>query len=368
MYFKCLNNKSVLEAKISDHEPVIDGSVCVWNIMCRGNGKNNYFYLTESPDEYRQRLLKINQVVNELKQAGIEVFMFQEAPQLDSTDDPTNTFYNDLKKIPGFQPLDTENITNTQGIRSALFTIADYTRFPIQNNVTLNHPSSIAGRIQALNLKEANKPTVTLFNIHGDFLKPKETSDTVYTLLGAQERYIVGGDFNLPEDGHHYLKSKGIFVKAKYFDTFDGLMGTSPVANLIPKIHSPVIHAGLNQSADVSKANTLQSSVNAASASTSQYQSASTYQNAINDFMKRHSELFIEEKTQCFIGFFRRTQVKPNMTLAEIIAHAQTSNNRSRRICVEFNWIDNEGTPNPQIEQYLQDESYVAYRTAFGGD
>ena len=47
----------------------------------------------------------------------------------------------------------------------------------------------------------------------------------------------------------------------------------------------------------------------------------------------------------CF-GFCRRTEVRSDMTLTEIIDHAQKHDNRNRKVCVALGWMDKNGSLN----------------------
>jgi hypothetical protein len=70
--FLSLNNRDVIEAKISDHYPVIQDEVLFWNVMmqckARSNGFNNGFGLIESDSDYERRLEKIAAVIAEMIQ------------------------------------------------------------------------------------------------------------------------------------------------------------------------------------------------------------------------------------------------------------------------------------------------------------
>lgn len=240
--FKCLGNKSVIEAQLSDHEPIIDGAVCVFNLMCRGSGSNNFFKKSETPGEYAQRLDQLIQVIKELKNSGVDVFFFQEAPQYNGTDDPSNSFYNKLSQIPGFEQLDIRNITNTTGTRSAMFTIADYNRYPLQQNTTTNLNLNIPGRVQSIQLTSKDQQSLTLVNIHGDYSKQQDTRTALRKCANTVSACIIGGDFNITSGitDISEFQGSGIYQKAELFNTCDGLLSSKKgrVQDLAPVIET----------------------------------------------------------------------------------------------------------------------------------
>ncbi len=77
--FECLNGKTIFEAKISDHLPLIHHGMLFWNVMmqCRFNEKggyyNNGFGIIESDSLYEQRLSKIAQVIAEMAQKRTDI-------------------------------------------------------------------------------------------------------------------------------------------------------------------------------------------------------------------------------------------------------------------------------------------------------
>lgn len=62
-------------------------------------------------------------------------------------------------------------------------------------------------------------------------------------------------------------------------------------------------------------------------------------------FFERHQEMFDEDKTSCWTYLFYspRTNINTNWSLDKILAHAQSANNRSRKICMELNLMDASG-------------------------
>ncbi|MBL7478960.1 hypothetical protein [Legionella bononiensis] len=244
--FKCLGNKSVIEAQVSDHEPIIDGAVCVFNLMCRGSGSNNYFKKSESTTEYLQRLDQLIQVIKELKNSGVDVFIFQEAPQYNSTDDRSNSVYNKLKQIPGFETLNLSNITNTVGTRSALFTIADYNRFPKPINTTAKSNIPIPGRGQSVQITSLYYRTLTVVNIHGDYMKQGDTRNALRYCVSMDSAVVVGGEFNITTGAADFneFQGAGIYQKTDWFGTCDGLLASSNgrVQDFVPVINKQQDH------------------------------------------------------------------------------------------------------------------------------
>jgi Acetyltransferase (GNAT) domain len=60
-------------------------------------------------------------------------------------------------------------------------------------------------------------------------------------------------------------------------------------------------------------------------------------------FLGIHNKRLSQEKSTCFIGFFRKTNLRPDMTMQDIINHAKRENNRSRKIMVELGWLTKDG-------------------------
>ena len=87
--FKCLNDKDVLTAKVSDHHPVIHDETLFWNVMMqgrlRGGSKteyNNAFSIIETEEDYLSRLQKVAEVIAEIIKAYpvIEAIALCEGP------------------------------------------------------------------------------------------------------------------------------------------------------------------------------------------------------------------------------------------------------------------------------------------------
>ncbi|WED42041.1 endonuclease/exonuclease/phosphatase family protein [Legionella cardiaca] len=416
--FKCLGGLTLVEAKLTDHEPILDGGVCVLNLMCLGNGKNNSFGFTETPDQYRIRLAKLVEAIKELKESdGIDVFMFQEAPKYNSAEDPTNLFYRELQKIPGFEKLNPANITPTQNTRSAMFTIADYDRFPIQSNTTINSPLGIHGRFQELQLTSADGRTISTINVHGDWTQQQATKKAIMDSTNLPYPTIIGGDFNVTSGIDDVMfGQKGIYQKADLFQTCDGLLSsTTPVAALVPigsrdpveklivdgkmatqllnkfkatplflQLGIPLNHKGFIPGINLSSPPGLieknqalitisgpnshrlkialesflkQENSKAHTKGTEVTSTNQTVESAKEDFYSKHNELYKEQRAHCLWGFFRNTKIKPSMSLQEIISHAQSSNNRSREVCVSLGWMNNKGKLTPQIEALIEEEN-----------
>jgi hypothetical protein len=73
-YFKCLEGRDVITAKVSDHHPIIYDGVLFWNIMMqckKRNGRtgisfNNGFGIIENDENYIIRLIKAADVIAEI--------------------------------------------------------------------------------------------------------------------------------------------------------------------------------------------------------------------------------------------------------------------------------------------------------------
>lgn len=89
MKFICLDNKTVVDAKKSDHDPIVFGNVCTFNLLCKCcyNTKwqyfNNGFKCQENIDDYKERLDGLIPIIVELHEKNnIQIFLFQEAPPM----------------------------------------------------------------------------------------------------------------------------------------------------------------------------------------------------------------------------------------------------------------------------------------------
>jgi len=59
-------------------------------------------------------------------------------------------------------------------------------------------------------------------------------------------------------------------------------------------------------------------------------------------FFNLHDKMLAQEKSQCFIGFFRRTKINRGMSLEQIVEHALAENNRSRRVFKALRWFSDD--------------------------
>ncbi|MFC3909904.1 hypothetical protein ACFORL_12575 [Legionella dresdenensis] len=59
-------------------------------------------------------------------------------------------------------------------------------------------------------------------------------------------------------------------------------------------------------------------------------------------FLNEYDALFTADKAG-FFGVYRNKGIKPEWSLAEIIQHAQSDNNRSRQACINLGWMDKQG-------------------------
>ncbi|MDR3491565.1 MAG: hypothetical protein P4M12_05905 [Gammaproteobacteria bacterium] len=200
--FACLNNRDVIEARISDHDPLfVDtpyGRVCYFNMMCQGSGKNNAYKQIENLNEYKARLEKIIHVLKEIQNKYLVAgFMLQESPNLNSRTqeekDVANYFYTELKnQLTNFQVAPVSFSRKTFNTRSCMFSTFDKTIFPIQ---TATVYSAKEGREQEIKLTDKKGNSVTAINVHGDHAKQSETAS--FIIQSAKSGSIVGGDLNI---------------------------------------------------------------------------------------------------------------------------------------------------------------------------
>ncbi len=112
--FSCLDGKTILEAEVSDHYPIISGGVLFWNIMkkCQFNEKFNYFNngfeKVETNLNYLNRLEKIALVLDELvsQRDDVQFIAFCEGP----IGKQSEIFYHLLTKQKSLK-----NFINSQG-------------------------------------------------------------------------------------------------------------------------------------------------------------------------------------------------------------------------------------------------------------
>lgn len=57
-------------------------------------------------------------------------------------------------------------------------------------------------------------------------------------------------------------------------------------------------------------------------------------------FLKKHSDLCKSESFQ----FFRSTEVSEKLCLRDILKHAHENDNRSREVCIDLGWMNQDGT------------------------
>lgn len=93
--FNCLNNRNVIEAKISDHHPMTHHGILFWNVMMQGKKKssqgnsdsyNNGFGMIETNELYQKRLASIAHVIAEIIKSDptIQIISLCEGPILEN--------------------------------------------------------------------------------------------------------------------------------------------------------------------------------------------------------------------------------------------------------------------------------------------
>lgn len=216
--FRCLNGNDVISRKISDHHPLIHEGVFFWNIMMqcnkRGEGFNNGFALIEKDKAYKNRLVKVAQVIAEAVQRtpAIEVISLCEGP---IHVEHVEVFFKALMKFPcmaRFIQQEMFHKPHAEGQNWGLLTLTD-TRYSVTHvpyDALDKHPK-LTNRFQLLKLQQADKEkyiALAHFPFAGDHDKTEKTAlsvqgqaycNLINTLLQQyrQESLIFCGDFNL---------------------------------------------------------------------------------------------------------------------------------------------------------------------------
>lgn len=245
MKFNCLNNQTVVEAKASDHHPIIMGDICVFNLLCRCEFKSHYanngFSISEIVDAYRDRLLnKLIPVISELIEAHhVQIFALQEAPPMvlsknvseneRATFEIAQEFYQKLKKLYGDYVINSTYYKSMWGGLDScgLFLIHKET-YKVQNEITQEMIGNISPknklRFQAFQLVKYNDK-FKLVNIHADFNNQDGTVDDIKNLV--RNNFIVAGDFNLkifPQIEKCTQNVKLTEPGLMPYDTYDGIL------------------------------------------------------------------------------------------------------------------------------------------------
>jgi hypothetical protein len=68
-------------------------------------------------------------------------------------------------------------------------------------------------------------------------------------------------------------------------------------------------------------------------------------------FYQLHEQIYTRQKNIFFFGLFRKTHLTKYMDINEIINYAQ-NHARSKRVCIELGWLNQDGTLNTQSSIY----------------
>lgn len=251
--FNCLQDQTVVDAKISDHNPIIletpAGIVCTFNILMQCIIGNNGFARVETDSEYQQRLLgPITQVLHELAtRYKVDFFLLQEVPN------PTvgAAFYSNLRKLlpklfinegQMFKAIQYHlgSISMSGGVFTIYpkrFSSQEITEMPriIRNICPANQK-----RFQAFELFDNNtdgSKSFLISNFHGNFKDQEGMTQDIKFLV--RQGFIVGGDFNLlkmPELG--VAEADALTDPAMQFPTrtYDGIYDGMTLETLQAKI------------------------------------------------------------------------------------------------------------------------------------
>lgn len=210
MPFKCLGNQTAVQAKVSDHEPLVSEGIISANIMCqkRQNANpppkyNNGFRDTEDKAEYIERLKKVAKMLGEAaKGSGSQVLALQEVPRQGT--DEYKAFIAALKQeLPDF---DIDNAlaraTRDTSFGQLLICKKGY-KLEDTTDKTNQHLSVQYGRVQTAKLIETSsgKEVRRIGNVH---FEVRPTSGPQYaesdTLNDAETLLDMGitlcGDLN----------------------------------------------------------------------------------------------------------------------------------------------------------------------------
>lgn len=244
MKFKSLCNQTVIEARASDHHPIMMGNICTFNMLCRCNVNsryaNNGFSQSETAEDYRERLVnKLIPVIRELIEVyHIKIFAFQEAPPLvltGSREDELVTFgaakefYLNIKNSFKDYIIDPVYYKSMwDGIDACGLLLMYHSSYKIKQELLLDRISEKnKSRSQAVHLicnTRDNQTPLKLVNIHADFHNQDGTMKDIQALVN--NGFVVAGDFNLKICPKIKCYSQNIQTTAPGlmpYDTYDGI-------------------------------------------------------------------------------------------------------------------------------------------------
>jgi hypothetical protein len=200
---------NIVDAGISDHNPVLLQNIASFNILCQCRGRNNAFHIFENDEQYANRLLRVSDAIKQLHlEYQIDLFALQEAPL-----HRNNIFYQHLEKIFHISPI-TPTI-HTSAAMACLFLKSRYEDIKINSN-SQDAFVNLAGRFQLFNVfDKIQQKNITLMNVHGDYHKQADTIAAVNQAIALG--YIIAGDLNV------FIHSQVEFnFTSRYFTAMQG--------------------------------------------------------------------------------------------------------------------------------------------------
>ncbi len=257
-----VNQKQIRRERISDHQPVIDNDVLSWNIMmhckCTGQRYNNAFELTETQEQYHERLRKVAFMLSFLcsTNPNIQIICLQEAPIrpedmrvfIDSA-----LSYENLRRFA--ESLQDRNVFTDWG----LVTLVNTKRYQYHArtwDASFQSPMDVnllKDRVQCFALTTFQKEERRVINLHFPFEFTKKYPGKMaqmINLIAAQQKecashFVMAGDFNflitqfpaIKELGHVFMpefnstefhhENGGMNV----LETVDAIISASAAAN-----------------------------------------------------------------------------------------------------------------------------------------
>lgn len=209
--FSVLSGKTPIQAKISDHNILINGDTLFFNIMMQARWNkekrrfNNGFALIETQEDYQSRLIIIAQVLAEAVALNpqVEIIGLVEAPiKLEDID----VFISAIRKLPSLQRF-SENIHINNFTKMGVVTLISIENFIInQEEIALEKNfTCLKDRIQCFKLLDKKNGTIKkLFNLHLPYDIAKSKEDFILIqfskkLFQFQLNFeiLVMGDFNI---------------------------------------------------------------------------------------------------------------------------------------------------------------------------
>lgn len=246
--FKLLNNQTAVEAKASDHHPIIMGDLCAFNMLCRCEIKtqyaNNGFAINETVAAYGERLLnKVLLIIKELIEAyHVQMFALQEAPPLilskehckneQALFEVAQEFYSNLQAQFAHYVITPDLYKSMwHGSDACGLLIVHNKNYEIKKEITQEIVNDLSKmnqlRFQAFQYaKQNDKATaLKLINLHADFNNQNGTEKDIQNLVA--KGCMVAGDFNLknfPPINNCFQNIQKTQPGLMPHDTYDGII------------------------------------------------------------------------------------------------------------------------------------------------